>query len=235
MKNRINAESARRLLQSQGWLTQRPQQFQIDILQYAQLLAYDTGSYTHHIGDEPGGVFAVVQGSFGVLGPNLASGVVMGHVHRAGAWFGEGPLIFGTRRLLEFRALEPSTVMHVPLVALERLQHRDPDFRNQIMTLVAHSSLLVSRAVSDLLIRRSEQRIAAVLLRVSGADGLTGPSVTGPVHLTQSIIAELSNCSRHTANVTLKAFEQRGWLEIGYATLTIHSPDGLRSFLTEEN
>ncbi|SMO45004.1 Crp/Fnr family transcriptional regulator [Paracoccus laeviglucosivorans] len=233
MKSLLCKERARQVLATRGWLALQNPKLRDALFEAGQPQLYDPGEYTYHIGDDLGGIFGVVEGSFGVMGQNPASGIVMGHIYRAGSWFGEGPMAVGARRMLEFRAMEPSVVLQIPLAALDRMQKRDPGIRNQLMTLVAFNSAILIRALSDLLIRRADQRIAAVLLRVTGADGHDGPYVPNPVQVTQSDLAELSNCSRHTVNATLKKFEQESWLEVGYGTLNVISPDALRRYLEQ--
>lgn len=234
MKKLLTRESVKQVMVSRGWLALQPESFRDAFLDISQIQHYDTGSHTHHIGDEFGGMFGIVTGSFGALGQSHSFGLVMGHILRAGSWFGEGPAAMGTRRLLSFRAMEPSMVLHVPLPALERLQRNDPAIRPHLMTLVAYNAMLLTRALSDLLIRRADQRIAAVILRVTGADEYAGPYEVMPVQVTQSDLAELANCSRHTMNTTLKKFEQYGWVSVGYGTLTVINPDGLRLFLGKD-
>ena len=85
---------------------------------------------------------------------------------------------------------------------------------------------------ADLLIRDSERRCAAVLLRMAGRR-FADPDDTTPVDalLTQDELAGAANMSRNSVGTMLKRLAARGLIELGYRTMVVMSPAALRSFV----
>jgi CRP-like cAMP-binding protein len=215
-----------------GWLKDKPLEFQEAVLLEARIRRYEVGQYTHHIGDDPGGFYGIIDGSFGAITQNPTADIVMGHIMRRGDWFGQRPMVVGKSRSLAFRAMEASTVFYVSLQAVEKIS-QNPQARWHFATLAEHNLEITIRIISDLLIRKSDHRIAAVLLRVAG---LPDSGRSGEFHdcsLTQSDLAELANVSRHVVNATLKTFEGHGWIKIGYGKISILNAKALEAFIAE--
>ncbi|MDN3711920.1 Crp/Fnr family transcriptional regulator [Paracoccus cavernae] len=221
-----------------GWLSERKAGFRDALLTSGYSQSYQTGQFTNHLGDELGGIFGVIQGSFGVIGQSPSVGVVLGHIYRSAGWFGEGPLITRRPRMLSFKAMEPSLVHYIPLNELDHLLRHFPGAETELMSLVAYSSQIAVDAMADLLIRRADRRIAAVLLRVTDAQSAvpTGSGQSGPsgCFVTQSDLAEMANVSRHTINAVLKKFEAEGWIKTGYGRISVCSAADLRNFLVDD-
>lgn len=234
MINIFDKETARIRLLSCGWLARQSQSLQDALLDHVQIQCYETGSFTHHIGDGLGGIFGILDGSFGVMGMNPTEGVLLGHIFRTGAWFGEGPLVRRGPRLLAFRAMETSHVAHIPLGVLDRLMHSLPQALPGIMVMVAENSEVATRTISDLLIRRADRRIASVLLRVTDMSDVPADLRHSDFAITQADLAEMANASRHTVNSTLKRFEAERWLSVGYGRIAIRNRKALRGYLLAE-
>jgi CRP-like cAMP-binding protein len=84
---------------------------------------------------------------------------------------------------------------------------------------------------SDLLIPDSERRLAAVLRRFGGLQGLTNvgddPVAAGTtvhVPVTQAELAAAANLSRNSAGTILKRFATRGIIDTGYRDILITDP-----------
>jgi len=91
----------------------------------------------------------------------------------------------------------------------------------------------VSQTIAaDLLIRDSERRCAAVLLRLGGLR-LAALDDTEPVEvsITQSELAGAVNLSLNSVGTMLHRLKARGLIEPGYRGLTIRSPAALRAFV----
>lgn len=217
-----------------GWLKEKAPEFREALLQEAHIRRYVAGQYTHHIGDDPGGFYGIVDGSFGAITQNPTVGTVMGHIMRCGDWFGQRPMVVGKSRSLAFRAMEKSTVFYVSLQAVENISQNLPEARWDFASLAEHNLEITIRIISDLLIRRSDKRIAAVLLRVAGVPEDGDSEGSHECVLTQSDLAELANVSRHIVNATLKDFENRGWIEAGYGKMSVLNPEALRASLREK-
>ncbi len=91
----------------------------------------------------------------------------------------------------------------------------------------------VSQTIAaDLLIRDSERRCAAVLLRLGGRR-FAGPEDTEPVEVSimQSELAGAANLSRNSVGTMLQRLKARGLIELGYRGMTIRAPAALRAFV----
>lgn len=184
------------------------------------------------IDDPPGGIFGIIEGAIGVLIPlrDPNRNEQLADILRQGTWFGYGPLIAGTRRTLGFKAIEPTVAFRVDLAALKEASAKDAVFAKCLASLADQATVVAINVIRDLLIPDMEKRIAATLLRVTGANSGRGASSPPSVHLTQSDLAELANASRHSVNRLLQRLEQVGWIEISYRHIQLLEPAALMRF-----
>lgn len=219
-----------KIVKARGWLAHQPKAFQDAVLSRAALVSFSARDYVFHTGDDLGGVYGVVAGGFGVYGAGRESSVQLGDVLRAGRWFGHGPTMTRRGRTLTFRALEPSSVLFLPLAALDEIASRSVEFMRSVAAISYFGTAAAIAVTSDLLIRRSDQRIAATLMRVTGADeGIQPPRPEG-FHLTQAELAEMANVSRDVMNRTLARFKRNGWVATSYNGIAILDAVALSEF-----
>lgn len=210
-------------LQKAGWLADQPDWLRDCLLASARLRSFRRGEYAFHVDDEPGGIFGVAEGSFGVLVPSGGE-VAICHLMRAGAWFGGGPILTAGRRTLSFRAVEASQALFVSLAELQAIGARQPELYRRLGALSEHiMNSIAARVVGDLLIPSGEQRIAAVLARLAGQPPAAIP-------LSQQVIGQISNSSRDRVNRTLRRFEESGWVELGYQAVLVTDLAALEAF-----
>ncbi len=149
---------------------------------------------------------------------------------RPGWWFGEGPALFDRRRTMGFLAMEHATLLLVPLQAIRELETDDVYTARRVGQLAELAALLAIEAGCELLIRDARQRIAAVLLRVTAAlEGVRADTSRG-FRITQSQLAEMSNVSRHHANVALLEMQASGYIALDYGRIAILEPSQLAKF-----
>ncbi len=219
-----------KIVKARGWLAHQPKAFQDAALSRAALVSFASRDYVFHTGDDLGGVYGVVAGGFGVYGAGRESGAQLGDVLRAGHWFGHGPAMTRRSRTLTFRALEPSSALFLPLAALNEIASRSIEFMRSVAAISYFGTDAAIAVVSDLLIRRGDQRIAATLLRVTGAEeGIRPPRPDG-FHLTQAELAEMANVSRDVMNRTLARFRRNGWVATSYNGIAILDAAALSEF-----
>jgi CRP/FNR family cyclic AMP-dependent transcriptional regulator len=218
---------AKTALQKTGWLAGQPGWLREAILSCARLRGFRRGEYAYHLDDEPGGMFGVAEGSFGVMVPSGGE-LLICHLLRVGAWFGAGPILTAGRRTMSFRAVEPSQALFVSLAELQAIGARHPELYRRLGGLSEQAmQSIATRVVGDLLIPSGEQRIAAVLARLAG-DGTSQRPVTIP--LSQQVIGQISNSSRDRVNRTLRRFEESGWVELGYQAVRVTDLAALEEF-----
>jgi hypothetical protein len=140
-------------------------------------------------------------------------------------------------------ANEPSVVLHVPLAEFDRLREEFPTAVRAYGKLPTLGEALYLATVADLLIRDTDRRLAAVLLRVSGAEPPPyrpgewptpgegeGSSDPSGVALTQALLADLANASPHTVARFVDRATRAGWIDWRYGRVRITSLQGLSAF-----
>ncbi|WP_132285089.1 Crp/Fnr family transcriptional regulator [Roseicella aquatilis] len=225
----MDRAEAERIVLSKGWLAAQPPAFQAALFRESGLLRFRKGETVYLSGSGPGGLYGVVQGSFGTYVSTRFSGPDLSHILRPGWWFGEGPTLGSETRLIGVRAMEASFALHLPLAAGRALV-RDPDAARSVSEISRLGMQVAVMNVSELLIRRVDRRLGAVLLRVSGAaeNGVLRP--TGDVRLTQGDLARMANASRDLVNRMLARFEAAGWVRLGYNRIAILDPEATARF-----
>jgi CRP-like cAMP-binding protein len=199
------------ILTSRGWLAEIDRDLAAAVVQAGRTLHLRKGELLYHPEDRPGGMFAVVAGGMLMAGQGRDGLPVPGHIARRCHWFGYGSVLEKQRRTMIMSANEPTVLLHVALADLERLRAEHPDAGRAYGKLATLGEALYLATVTDLLIRDTDRRLAAVLLRVSGAepppyhpgyrptdDDLAGWSDPAGVPLTQTLLGELANASPHT-------------------------------------
>lgn len=222
--------AAEKIFTSVGWLSQQPENFQAKLLGRGHLVALAADAYVFHADDPPGGIYGIADGSIGILVPTRGASMRLATILRAGTWFGQGPLITGRARTLAFRAFEPTVVMRVDLPALGEISAHNPQARLCFAALANDATVITIQVVHDLLIRQTERRLAATLLRIAGAHDEPASSRLRKICLSQAELAEMANTSRHSANRALREFEESGWIAISYKHIQICDPVSLEEF-----
>lgn len=218
------------IVRSRGWLARQPADFQAAVLDRVSQVTFATGDYVFHTGDDTGGIYGVLHGSFGAYAPSRESELQLGHVFRAGDWFGSSSAITQRSRTLTFRALEPSLAIFLRLMLFNELGGRSQAYRHCVAAMSECGTDMALMTISDLLLRRSDQRVAATLLRATAVTEGVRPSHPEGFRLTQTDLAEMSNVSRDVMNRTLAIFKARGWVATSYNHIAILDAEALADF-----
>lgn len=204
-----------------GWLHVLPMAFQQRLVEHCHERRFGTGESIVEVGDEAGGIYGVLDGAVGCWISSPYNEQMMAHVARQADWFGEGPAVTGEARTMSFRALEPTLLLQLTLPAIRQLTAELPETAHCISVLSETAARSAIRAISDLLIPDAERRLAAVLLRVTGAEeGLAAMPPEG-VRLSQTELGEMAGFSRHHANRLLLKMQARGLVRLGYQRIIV--------------
>ena len=221
-------------LRDQGWLALTSADFRQAVLERLTLRKFAAGEAVYRMGDEEGGLWAIVEGGvqFEIPGPQLAPGLA--YVAIPGFWFGETPLIRKTVRPLDAIASQPSVFAAMSLADCRSVLDEDPSRWHWIALLANLNSDLALGLTADLLLQDPQQRIIAALLRLAGwRTGKHFVANPGPIHLTQQQLGRIANLSRTAASGILRDLERRGLIVMGYRSLEVLDGDGLRALLGE--
>jgi CRP-like cAMP-binding protein len=111
----MKRNEARQRLASRGWFSELEPSLATAVLDAGRTVPLRRGDALFRPGDDPGGIYGVVDGGI-VLSTTGHDGLAAaGHIMRRGAWFGYGSVTFRQKRTLMAEANEPSTILHVPL------------------------------------------------------------------------------------------------------------------------
>lgn len=226
----MDRSHAERILLTYGWLSRQPEAFQLALLRKARLVSFDKGDHVYTAGDTSGGIFGVSSGAFAVDIMTAHAPPHLAHIMRAGGWTGTGPVLSGEPRAVTFRALESSHALQVPIAALTELSNQDGSTFRRLGALSDELTKIAIHAVRDLLISTPDRRLAAVLLRITGAttSGSTPPLYQ--VQVTQAELGELANLARESVNRVMSRLKERGWVGSRYSHVQILDAPALIAF-----
>lgn len=222
------------LFARRGWLSRVPADFRTTVLGLGRPLQVRRGEYVYSLGDPTGGIYGVMSGGIGVEGCTPWHSPRLGHVFRAGFWFGWGPVLGGQARTMGMRALEDSELLSVSLPALKQLMEVDSRAGQLLGDGANFGADIASWVACDLLISDGARRITAVLLRVTGVlDGLPADQPRGFL-LTQHDLGEMANASRHHVNRVLGMLSREGWIATSYNHIHLLDVAALKRFAFED-
>lgn len=220
---------------SRGWLSVCQPEVQRDLIRVMRLIGLGSDQYLFRATDEPGGIFCGVSGTIKAMAYSPTRGETLAHIVTTGVWFGQGPAVLRTQRSLSFRTAGPVELLHITLSDLDRVSQRSVNHMRALASLTELGMREMMAIIDTLLIPSATRRIAATLIRVAyGAIG-PQPDESLTIMLTQSELGEMANASRNVASRALKDMERKGWISIGYRTLTIINPDSIRAFGAEHD
>lgn len=228
-QRRIPPPDLEAVFAARGWLSEHPAGFRSLVLGEGLPFEVEAGTFVFRREDESNGLYGIVAGSIGVEGGHRRQSPLLGHVMRAGEWFGIKAVFMGGPRELTYRALEPTRLLFVSRNRLAPLMQAEAEVAVRVGQLAEIGNRLGSWIARDLLTPDAGRRLAAVLFRVLGA-GEVVPEDPEGFRLTQQQLGEMANLSRHHVGRKLAAFEARGWIGCGYNRIRLMDAEGLSAF-----
>lgn len=219
----MDRRAAERVVRRRGWLADQDEPFRVEVLAAARLVRMPPGGFLFHVADEPGGVYGLAAGGIGAHLPAADGEVRLADVLRPGTWFGYGPAVRGQRRSMAFSVIEESWLFSLPLSRVQEIARQSPTHLRSVMAMSEYGMDVAMAALGTLLVRATDKRVAATLLRVA-SDGQ-------PVRLTQAQLGEMANAERQVVNRVLKALAARGWLVAGYGQIEVTDRASLEGFV----
>ena len=160
-------------------------------------------------GDVPDALYIVRSGRIAIAIDNkpLDSRESVVALMVEGDLFGDLALLDGGARSALARALEPSTVLHIPYSAVEPQLSTNPDLLWGITRVLARRLRAMDEALADSVFLDVTGRTAKRLLELSeGKDEFVLP-------VTQEELAGMVGASRERVNKAIASFIRLGWLE----------------------
>jgi CRP/FNR family cyclic AMP-dependent transcriptional regulator len=218
-----------------GWLSFTPPEFRDKVLQRIELHEFDKSQAVYRAGEAGGGLWAIVEGAVEIEHASPGAEPHLVHFGVPGFWFGEGPLVFGVRRIVTVTASRTSTLVTLPLAECRAILEAHPADWRWIALHCAMTTDLAVGVVTDVLLRDPVKRTAALLLRLSGVRSLIfRSSKPAPIYLSQEKLGNLVNLSRNSIIPVLHEFEREGHIEIRYGSIRVIDIDGLSARIARD-
>lgn len=136
-----------------------------------------------------------------------------------GSLFGEAAFFDGLPRVSSAVALTPCQLVPIDRELVTREIARDPELAMAMLSYLARTVRMLSDQVDQMAFRPAQWRVAQFLLSLAPEGGA--------VQCSQEDVAAAVSASRVTVSRILNGFARRGWVELGYRTLTLRSPSAL--------
>jgi CRP-like cAMP-binding protein len=221
------------MLRSEGWLSRQPTEFQESFLAHARWKQIERGKTITLGGEEKDDVLGLAQGTIAVTATLGEAETPMLHMAHAVFWMGYGPLLLERPRVVTVSAKTDLWVAMIPKVKVLPLLDETARWWRAFSQLLGEYGDISSVIASDLLIRQSERRLAATILRFAGFRG-PNPKPDAEVWLpvTQAELAEASNLSRNVANAIIRNLTEEGLIRTEYGGVVVLNADGLKQILS---
>ena len=231
----MDREEGMDVLSRVGWLRETPADFRDAILALCRWERREAGAPIQAGGGEDGEISGLARGIVEMRTVLGRADTPIMHYARPVYWSGLTRLISRSRRLqAEVTAKTTVWLARAPHEAVRKLLRERPEWWQFIpQPTLIYTDIALSIA-ADLMIRDSERRCAAVLLRLSGRR-LADPESPEPaeVEITQDDLAAAANLSRSSVRSMLGRLATRGLIEQGYGGIAVRQAAALRAFVEE--
>ncbi len=217
-----------------GWLGHTPPTFNNKLLERCERIEASQGHYVYTVGEATSVLWGVAKGQVHLNIATHEHGPRFGHVFGPGAWFGDYELITGSPRILEVKTSRECVLYYILNHEFHQLTKEDPLSWRWIALLATQHTALALGAADDLMIKSSDARLAALLLRLSARRG--APEGTIPIDqldVSQQNISEALNLSRTSTGQKLRKLRDQRIIDFSYTQIQILNPQALVACIFE--
>lgn len=183
-------------------------------------IAYAAGQMVQQQGDSGDGFWMIETGRVAICRFGADGGVTVFGVLGAGDLFGELAYFAGTARQVDAVAEEPTVLVRVGAIQIERLLAEEPAFARVLLASLAHQLRLALDLIDRDRSLTAKARIARLLLDLAERDG-------NAFTVTQQSLADRAGVSRVTAGQVLARLEQVGAIRRGYRRISVANREEL--------
>lgn len=149
-------------------------------------------------------MWGIAKGQVGIRSAMNAAEMPTGYVYRPGDWGGSGPLL-GSPRRGDAVARTAVVILFLPYQTMQRMLVENPAWWADVARLALHDAFRFGSWGTDLLLKNSRARVAAILLHLAGTrqTGLEHAEVV----VSQSEQGDMINLSRQPVGMVLNEFD----------------------------
>jgi CRP-like cAMP-binding protein len=208
-----------------GWLSRQPVEFQAAIARLGRWREFEPGEVIFVAGDEPDGMYGLAEGVLEISFPLVGEEEVVVHRAEPGFWVGEAAILAGQARFITLLAATAARILFIPRVGLLRMLEADPRRWRAFHEQSVNNTVLTATLLAEVLSLTPRARVARLLLRLAGEDGVAAAS--------QEDLARLLGMTRSSIRRAVGSLVEGGLISTGYGKLCIVDRDGLKG-LTQE-
>lgn len=216
-------------LRSHRWLSGMGEDMRSRILAAGRTVALKPGDQIVMAGSEEGGMFGFASGCISSRQSMASPDLLMTDMHLAPFWLISRTILPGEQWVTTLTAQSPVVLLRIPRAAMVQMLVEHPELNIHILRNISAIFSRMTVALSDALIRRPDQRCAAVMLRIIEQRFEGDTPVEIPAGQTE--LAGMANLSRQKVNEVLRAMEDAGLVETGYRRIRVLAPAPLRAML----
>ena len=230
----VDREVGLEILTNSGWLSATPVDFRQAVLLRADWSSVDAGAPIQSGGEESGELIGLAGGIIEMRTVLGRADTPLMHLAHPVFWFGYVPILTDRPRRILADAKTPVWLARISSAAVKMLLGERPEWWRHLMQLSIVYGDVSQTIAADLLIRDSERRCAAVLLRLGGVR-FAGPGDNKAVEVpvTQNDLGGAANLSRNSVGTIVQRLKARRLIDLGYRGMTIRAPPELRAFVNE--
>lgn len=215
------------LLRTGQWFSHLPRPLQDELLDHAQVRRLQSGERLFHRGDQPCGLYAVVEGAMRVGAVSVNGKEALLTLVEPPYWFGEISLFDGQPRTHDAFAEGPTVLLHVAQSALNAMLQRQPAYWRDFALLMSQKLRLAFIALEQISLLPATPRLAQRLLMIADNYGEGDPRRV--LHLAQEQLALMLAISRQTTNQILKELQAQGIVRLTYGEIEIVDMERLQA------
>lgn len=212
----------RALLRSDIWFSQLPAALAEPLIERGVIRTLADGEALFLRGEAVDGLYAVLSGALHITGVTRDGREAMLSLLEPPMWFGEIALFDRLPRTHDAVAAGATTLLFLPLAALDALLDAHPDYWRHFGILMAFKVRMAFIALEDLSIVQPAERVARrlVWLAYCAAPG-DGEPGRYRLAIKQTQLALMMALSRQTVNQLLRALEERGVVRLSYGVIEV--------------
>ncbi|MCP4427896.1 MAG: Crp/Fnr family transcriptional regulator [Chloroflexi bacterium] len=195
---------------------------------------YEQGDIIFHEGDPGHSLYLVQSGQIRIfingMDGSETSVILFG---KPGDIFGELAVIDGLTRSASAVALDKTVLCTMSRENFRQQMRRCPQLALNFMKILSKRVRYNTQQMDSFATLAVPKRLARKLLELAQSYGRVETNgVRIHMTLTQTHLASLIGATRESANKSLRAFRQKGWIQIQQGQILILDPDALRAQVT---